>query len=440
MNTAKQKTFVYTRRSQDRDDRQVLSIDGQTQELTKLIEQKEYAPVWLTPEEKSAHKIGRPVFDDMCKRIESGEARIVVTWSANRLARNALDGGRLIHYLHTGALLKIVTPGKSYSTASMEDQFLLQIEFGMSKMYSDEISKNVKRGYRSKYERGEYPTHAPIGYLNMQTGQSKNIHPDPERAQLVTETFKEAATGQYTLKEIWLHSRDKLGLKSKKGNPITRQTIQDMLRNIVYTGVFNHGGDFHQGSYTPLIDRDLFDQVQVAMGWKSGRKGSGRNSTSGREYRHKGPFVCAYCGHNVTAYTKRKKLNKSGKMVEYVYYVCTRKSKKVKCEEPQIGEASLDVSVKDHLRKISVTKDEAELAVKFLRKHHKEHVNNRNTMLEVWHRDSKDARSSLDKLLDLRMDGEIDASTFDRRKRTYEDLLVRTKSLIKTNRKIRVGF
>lgn len=432
MNDKKQKAFIYTRRSQDRHDRQVLSIEGQLKELKKLVAERGYAPIWLASEERSAHKTGRPVFADMCERIEAGEARVIVTWAANRLARNALDGGRLIHFLHTGQLLKIVTPGKSYSTASMEDQFLLQIEFGMSKMYSDEISKNVKRGYRSKYERGEYPTHAPIGYVNRKVRQSKNIYPDPDRSHMVAETFKEAATGKYTLKEIWLYARDDLGLRTKKGHPVTRQTVQDMLRNIVYTGVFRHGGEYHQGSYTPLIDRELYDKVQLAMGWKRGG-GSSRNSTAGRDYRYKGPFVCATCGHNMTAYTKPKKLRKTGEVVEYVYYVCTKKSKKVKCEEPQVNEASLEEEVKDHLKKVSITPDEAKLAVQLLRKHHKEHVNNRNTMLAVWKKDSDDARKSMDRLLDLRMSDEIDSNTFKQRKAKYEDVLVRTKSLIDDN-------
>ena len=424
------KAFVYLRRSQDRADRQVLSIEGQRKEIKALLDKEGLAPIWLPAEERSAHKSGRPIFNDMMKRIEAGEARVVVTWSANRLARNALDGGRLIHYLHETKLLRIITPSRSYSSASMEDQFLLQIEFGMSKMYSDEISKNVRRGYRAKYERGEYPSHAPIGYINVVNGNFKNIAPDPDRASLVIQLFNEASKGVYTLKDIWLYARDELGLLSKKGLPVSRQTVFDLLQNIVYTGTFKHSGEYHLGRYQPLIAKELYDKVQVAMGWAKGGRNNGPNSTAGAEYDYKGPFVCGQCGHNLTAYIKRKKLAKTGEYAHYVYYVCTRKSKKVTCKDPQIVEQELAEQVGGYLSKINLTEGECKLALQYVRKFHKEHVNNRNTLLKVWEKDVQMARSKSDKLLNMRMDNEIDSETFKQEKSKYGEVIVRNSKLI----------
>src|SRR5674476_390384 len=45
--------------------------------------------------------------------------------------------------------------------------------------------------------------------------------------------------------------------------------------------VFSHGGEYHKGSYDPLISIELFDKVQVAMGWRSTKI---RNSTRGYDY------------------------------------------------------------------------------------------------------------------------------------------------------------
>jgi site-specific DNA recombinase len=146
------KAFVYMRRSQDRDDRQVLSIEGQLKAVGRAVETHGIAPIYLPAEEQTASKVGRPVFNDMMDRIEAGEARYIVTWAANRLSRNYIDGGRLMQALHTGKLLSIVTPERVYHP-TLQDMLMLHIELGMSKMYSDEISANVKRGYQAKYER-----------------------------------------------------------------------------------------------------------------------------------------------------------------------------------------------------------------------------------------------------------------------------------------------
>lgn len=152
-----------------------------------------------------------------------------------------------------------------------------------------------------------------------------------------------------------------------------------------------------------MVTQDIFDQVQIAMGWKSKRV---RNSTSGRSYAFKGPFICGSCGFNVTAYTKQKTLRRSGEEIEYIFYTCTKKSKVTKCKEPQISEAELRAQVIAELSKIAINRDEAKDCFQLLRNYHDEQVNNRNTMLDVWQKDSKEAREKLDRLLQMRLDGE----------------------------------
>ena len=291
MNLPRQKAFVYLRRSQDRKDRQVLSIEGQRKEMKRLLKLHDLTPIWMEAESQSAYKTGRPVFDNMIHRIESGEARVILTWTANRLARNARDAGTLIHMLQEGQLLKIVVDGKTYSAANADDQFMLNIDFGMSKKSSDDTSRNVKRGNLAKYERGEYPGNAPIGYKNIKVGHFKNIGPEKERAPLVIASFKAAASGQYTLDELHKHTRDEIGLTTRTGRPIGKSTLNDLLQRKLYTGNFMHGGELRVGTYDPLISLDLFEQAQVAMGWAKNSK-KVRSSTSGRDFLFKGPLRC----------------------------------------------------------------------------------------------------------------------------------------------------
>jgi DNA invertase Pin-like site-specific DNA recombinase len=43
---------------------------------------------------------------------------------------------------------------------------MLNMAFGQSKYYVDSLSENTKRGLRQKVRNGEYPTLAPVGYIN----------------------------------------------------------------------------------------------------------------------------------------------------------------------------------------------------------------------------------------------------------------------------------
>ncbi len=46
-----------------------------------------------------------------------------------------------------------------------QGKFMLNLAFGQSKYYIDNLSENVKRGLRQKLRRGERPGLAPLGYL-----------------------------------------------------------------------------------------------------------------------------------------------------------------------------------------------------------------------------------------------------------------------------------
>jgi len=74
------KFFLYARKSTDIEDKQVLSIEAQIAELRAFAKQNNLNVVDTFIEKQSAKIPGRPIFGEMIKRIEHGEADGILAW------------------------------------------------------------------------------------------------------------------------------------------------------------------------------------------------------------------------------------------------------------------------------------------------------------------------------------------------------------------------
>src|SRR5229473_5298233 len=95
-----------------------MSIQSQLQEL-KIHAQRDHLHIVAELQEaQSAKTPGRPVFNEMLRRIGRGEANGILAWHPDRLARNALDGGQIINLLDTAKLVDLRFPTYTFENTS----------------------------------------------------------------------------------------------------------------------------------------------------------------------------------------------------------------------------------------------------------------------------------------------------------------------------------
>ena len=107
METLKPKSecVLYARKSTEEDDKQVMSIEAQLFELREFASRERIEIIEEFTEAKSAKKPGRDEFAKMLSAIETSKKPLgILAWHPDRLARNSVDGGRIIYLVDTGAI------------------------------------------------------------------------------------------------------------------------------------------------------------------------------------------------------------------------------------------------------------------------------------------------------------------------------------------------
>ena len=411
-----QKFFLYARKSTDVEDKQVLSIEAQLTELREYAKRESITISAEVVEKQSAKYPGRPLFNKMLDEIEKNGGNILA-WNPDRLARNSVDGGRIIYLLDCGQLLSLKFPTFWCDTTS-QGKFMLNIAFGQSKYYVDSLAENTKRGLRQKVRRGEYPSLAPVGYIN--DSRTKTVIVDKKKSVIIRKAFELYVKNESRLEDI-SNFLAKHNLFTKSGKRFRRDRITFMLSNPFYYGLFRYSGEVHEGKHQPIISKKLFDEAQEILKERSRPQYKVKNQAQV----YCGLISCASCGMMITGEYKVKK-QKNGNIHEYVYYHCTKKSKTVKCAEPCIRQEQLDIQLSSLIKSVSLKSVWAEKMRDLLAQDEKTSTQTDTAFVEEKRDKIKNIQVKLQRLLDSYLDQDIEKEIYVSKK---SELLSEKKSL-----------
>ena len=348
------------------------SLPAQIERIRKYCERKgfEVAEKDILSFDESAYKEKRDDFDSkIITRIDEiiKKEKVAVCFDkVDRLARNVFD--KRVAYLYQLALegkieLHFVSDNQIISDKlSATEKSGFSMSLVMASYYSNAISDNVKRAFEQKRRNGEWIGAVRLGYLNVSLDVEKRLRKDiiidEERGYLIQKMFELYATNQHSLETI-RNKMTELGLRTLKGNKLSKSGVENILKDSFYCGVAiskKYGPYAHR--YAKLITRELFDKCQEV------RLKRHRNPSKvlSKDFIFKGLLKCQNCGCSMTAEMKTKP---SG--LTFTYYSCT--NAKGICKRVYVSEKDLLKPIYEVLERFeSIAEDTQNQLVDELRK------------------------------------------------------------------------
>ena len=411
------------------------SIETQVDACREYCQKKGYTVVAVYADEgKSGTKIaGREQYIQMLE--DAGKVfDTVIFYKLTRNARN-----ELVYYTTKDKLLRAGCRYE-YATIAIDSspagQFLEGVLASQAAMEARTIAELTRDGMmhraRKAFFNGGVP---PLGY-NITEKQAYVIN--DKEAEWVKLIFKMYASGS-SYNQI-TDKLNTLGAVSKKGQPIRKTSLHEILRNERYIGTYTYnkttkgyGGKRNtHGAESPntirlinampaIISTDTFKAVAAIM---AARKRINYRHNDNPVYLLTGYLKCGQCGCSYVGHRITRKL-KDGTLSTKYYYECNSRHKN-KCTNSQIPMEILDDAILNAMTNYLLEDASEENIMKLLADKRRLESENKQALTSILPKLEKDRKSQANKLnhlYDLVEDGKADKFDLDRMKETKQKIL-----------------
>lgn len=279
----------------------------------------------------------RPALKELLSDAKEGKFDMVISWKINRVSRKLEDVLKIVNLLEKNNITF-----KSYSEPFETDTPAGRMQFQMMALIGEfergTIAQNVKMGMIAKAKSGNWCGGRVLGYdlvpnnspEEEKKGKNK-LEINEKEAEIVRFIFNEYSKGK-GYKAI-TNKMNKLGYKTKKGNNFSVGSIRDILTNPVYIGEIRYNVRQNwsekrrrninpnpirvKGKHEAIIDRELWDKVQLILESKKGKP----SRIYDGEYPLTGILRCPKCGAGMVISRTTNTLA-DGTKKRIAYYCC----------------------------------------------------------------------------------------------------------------------
>jgi DNA invertase Pin-like site-specific DNA recombinase len=292
----------------------------------------------------------RPAFQRLLQDVEGGKIDVVVVYKVDRLSRSLLDFARVMdHFNRAGAAFVSVT--QNFSTADAMGRLTLNMLMSFAEFEREMISERTRDKIAASRRKGKWTGGAPpLGYDVV----DRKLVVNEVEAALVRQIY-ELYVGTHSAVAVATalnaeHRTTKLRV-SRSGNSRgarawDKNAVLKVLSSPIPAGFMPSAGQLYGGEHEAIIERCLYDRVQLQLVERSGPRSIRYGSNP--DYLLTGLLRCARCGRSFTPASNRR-----GEKI-YRYYRCSTRDKlgKEACASAPLPAAAIEGFVVQRIREV----------------------------------------------------------------------------------------
>lgn len=325
MAETRQRCAVYTRKSTEEGlDQDFNSLDAQAEACRAYI-LSQAGEGWAALDHTysdggiSGGHMDRPGLQELITDIEAGQVDIVVVYKVDRLTRSLSDFAKLVDVFDRYEV-SFVSVTQSFNTTTSMGRLTLNVLLSFAQFEREVTAERIRDKIAASKKRGQW-----IGGL-------VSIGYDTRNKKLVVNEDEARTVRHIMTRYVALGSVQKLKLElgragyvskeriSKNGRvsgglPFQTGNLYHILRNPIYIGKIRHKNKVYDGQHEPIIDQELWDQVQQTL---IGNAPKRRRSSNIRTKRLFTGLIYGTGGERLTPVHSRKTNGR-----RYGYYIST---------------------------------------------------------------------------------------------------------------------
>ena len=271
----RQRCAIYTRKSTEHNlDLAFNSLDAQREACEAYIKSQAHEGWTLIRDHfddggLSGASLDRPALQDLLNRVRARQVDIIVDYKVDRLTRSLADFAKLVEEFDEHDV-SFVSVTQSFNTTSSMGRLTLNVLLSFAQFEREVIGERVRDKIAASKRKGIWVGGpVPLGYRS----RDKKLEVVPNEAELVRQIFADylelgsvgALAAKLNTEGPKPKPRQLANGKSVQAECWRVGPLSHLLKNRFYVGEVAYRGEVHRGEHEPILDRDLFEDVQAKL-------------------------------------------------------------------------------------------------------------------------------------------------------------------------------